>query len=150
MDMSWLFLFGPYHWMALAAVLIGIEMVMPTQYLIWPGIAALITGVLALVVPVASLTQIGVFAVLSTALLVGSHYLMPKRLAGNAGGLNERMDQMVGRFATVAEDFRHGEGAVHLGDTRWSARAVDGSDLTAGTRVEIVAAESTLLKVKKA
>jgi membrane protein implicated in regulation of membrane protease activity len=60
------------------------------------------------------------------------------------------MDHIVGKFATVAEDFRHGEGAVTVGDTRWAAQSVDGSDLTAGTRVEVVAAESTLLKVKRA
>jgi membrane protein implicated in regulation of membrane protease activity len=60
------------------------------------------------------------------------------------------MDQLVGRTATVAEDFHNGQGSVTVGDTRWSAQSVDGADFAAGTRVEIVAAESTLLKVKRA
>ena len=148
MDMSWLIDIGPYHWLALGAVLIGIEMVMPTQYLIWPGIAAAVTGLLASVVDVGWAIQFAVFAVLSVGLVTASHYL-PKQPDGDRSGLNQRTDQLVGRFATVAEDFRHGEGAVTVGDTRWSARAVDGVDLTTGTRVEIVATESTLLKVKK-
>jgi membrane protein implicated in regulation of membrane protease activity len=50
----------------------------------------------------------------------------------------------------VAEDFHHGQGAVTVGDTRWAAQSVDGTDYAAGTKVEIVAAESTLLKVKRA
>jgi membrane protein implicated in regulation of membrane protease activity len=69
---------------------------------------------------------------------------------GDVSALNQRTDHIVGKFATVAEDFRHGEGSVTVGDTRWLAQAVDGADLAAGTRVEVVAAESTLLKVKRA
>jgi membrane protein implicated in regulation of membrane protease activity len=86
--------------------------------------------------------------VLSVVLVVASHY-MPKPALGPITALNQRADQLVGRTATVAEDFRNGQGAVTVGDTRWSAQTVDGSDLVAGTRVEIVAAESTLLKVKR-
>jgi membrane protein implicated in regulation of membrane protease activity len=82
-------------------------------------------------------------------LVVASHYL-PTPALGAVSALNQRTDQMVGRSATVAEDFHHGHGAVTVGDTRWSAEAIDGSDYTAGTKVEIVAAESTLLKVKRA
>jgi membrane protein implicated in regulation of membrane protease activity len=149
MDMSWLMTIGPYHWMAVAAVLIGLEMVMPTQYLIWPGIAAAATALLALSGDVAWTTQVGVFAVLS-AILVGVSFYLPKQKLGDVPALNQRTDHIVGKFATVAEDFRHGEGAVTVGDTRWSAASVDGSDLTTGTRVEVVAAESTLLKVKRA
>jgi membrane protein implicated in regulation of membrane protease activity len=139
---------GPYHWLALAAILIGLEMVMPTQYLIWPGIAAAVTGLLSFAISLGWVSELAIFAVLSVALVVVSHYL-PKT-ALQATNLNQRTDQMVGRFATVAEDFRNGQGAVTVGDTRWSAESVDGKDLTAGTRVEIAAADGTLLKVKAA
>ena len=149
MDMSWLMTIGPYHWLTLGAVLIGIEMVMPTQYLIWPGIAALVTGLLAFGWDVSWTTEVGVFAVLSAILVTASHYL-PQQAMGDTSALNQRTDHIVGKFATVAEDFRHGEGSVTVGDTRWLAQAVDGADLVAGTRVEVVAAESTLLKVKRA
>lgn len=139
---------GPYHWLALAALLIGIEMVLPTQYLIWPGIAAVVTGLAAFFITGDWTIQLAIFAVLSVALVVASHY-MPKEALGPIAALNQRTDQLVGRTATVAEDFHNGQGAVTVGDTRWSAIAVDGSDLAAGTKVEIVAAESTLLKVKR-
>ena len=140
---------GPFHWLALAAVLIGLEMVMPTQYLIWPGIAAAVTGLLAAVIAFAWMAQVSVFAVLSIALVAASHYWPKVAVEPGGASLNQRTDQMIGRTATVAEDFHHGQGAVTVGDTRWSAQAVDGQDLAAGTRVEIVAAESTLLKVKR-
>ena len=147
---DWLLNVGPFHWLALAALLIGIEMVMPTQYLIWPGIAAAVTGLLAFVASIGWPMQTGVFAVLSIVLVAASHYWPKAAVDANAPrALNQRTDQMIGRTATVAEDFRHGQGAVTVGDTRWSAQSVDGTDLPAGTRVEIVAAESTLLKVKR-
>ena len=147
---AWLLDIGPYHWLALAAILIGLEMVMPTQYLIWPGIAAIVTGLIAFVADVGWPAQLSIFGVLSVALVVGSHY-MPKTAAGaqKATTLNQRTDQLVGRTAVVADDFYNGHGAVTVGDTRWEAQSLDGSDLTAGTRVQIVAAESTLLKVKR-
>lgn len=137
---------GPYHWLALAAILIGLEMVMPTQYLIWPGIAAAITGLVSFVVALGWVSELAIFAVLSVVLVVVSHYLPKEALQPHT--LNQRTDQMVGRFATVAEDFRHGQGAVTVGDTRWSAESVDGKDFTVGTRVEIASADGTLLKVK--
>lgn len=149
MEMSWLLEIGPYHWLALAVVLIGIEMVMPTQYLLWPGLAALVTGFLSFFVDAGWVGQLAMFAVLATAFTIASHYL-PKQAAGDVRALNQRTDHIVGTFAVVSEDFRYGEGAVTVGDTRWVAQSVDGSDLTAGTRVEVVAAESTLLKVKRA
>jgi len=143
----WLLDIGAYHWLALAAILIGLEMVMPTQYLIWPGIAAIITGLIALLSDLGWPAQLAIFALLSIALVVASHYL-PKPLAGAVSRLNQRADQLVGRTATVAEDFHNGQGPVTVGDTRWAAQAIDGRDFPAGTPVEIVAAESTLLKVK--
>ncbi len=153
MDMfaHWILDVGPYHWLALAALLIGLEMVMPTQYLIWPGIAAAVTGLVAALVVIGWPGQIAIFGVLSIVLVVGSHYLpQAAALTGGAATLNQRTDQMIGRTATVAEDFHNGHGSVTVGDTRWSAHSVDGSDFAAGTKVEIVSAESTLLKVKRA
>ena len=35
-----------WHWWALAAILIGIEIISTTFYLFWPGAAAAIVGVL--------------------------------------------------------------------------------------------------------
>jgi inner membrane protein len=147
---DWLLNVGPFHWLALAALLIGIEMVMPTQYLIWPGIAAAVTGFAASVIVLGWPAQVGIFAVLSIVLVAASHY-WPKAaaLTGGMESLNQRTDQMIGRTATVAEDFHNGHGSVTVGDTRWSAHSIDGSDFAAGTKVEIVSAESTLLKVKK-
>lgn len=145
---SLLFDIGPYHWLALAAALIAIEMVMPTQYLMWPGIAAGVVGLLGFAIDLALPAEIGIFAALSGVLVGVSHFYLPKVRLGAGSGLNQRTDQLVGTIAFVSEDFKYGKGSVTVGDTRWSAQAIDGGDYAAGTKVQIVSADSTLLTVK--
>lgn len=141
---------GPFHWLALAALLIGIEMIMPTQYLMWPGVAAAVVGFVSFLVPLSLPVETGLFAVLSAVLATVSHYYLPKSGAAGTSRLNQRTDQLVGRSAIVQDDFRNGQGAVTVGDTRWSAQSADGSNYVAGTKVSVVSAESTLLTVKSA
>ncbi len=143
-----LFDVGPYHWLALAALLIAIEMIMPTQYLMWPGVAAAVVGLAGFVLDLPLAGEVGLFAVMSAGLVVISNRLLPASTGPVAGSLNQRMDQLVGRPAVVLEDFQHGAGPVTIGDTRWSAQAEGGGDLKAGTRVTVVSADSTLLTVK--
>lgn len=139
---------GPYHWLAVATLLIAIEMVMPTQYLLWPGVAAALVGLLAFLLDMSLTAEVAVFAVLAVGLTVISDRLLPRHQADAASTLNQRTDQLVGRPAVIAEDFLHGAGAVTVGDTRWSARSVDGTDFKAGALVVIAYAESTLLVVR--
>jgi membrane protein implicated in regulation of membrane protease activity len=141
---------GPYHWLALAALLVAIEMVMPTQYLIWPAVAAAAIGLLSFLVDLPLVGEIAVFAVLSAGLTMLADRLFPSAVADEKRMLNQRGDQMVGQLAVVADDFAGGAGGVVFGDTRWAARSADGSDLAAATRVVIVQAEGTLLVVRPA
>jgi len=140
---------GPYHWLALAAVLVGIEMILPTQYLIWPGIAAPVVGLLSFVLDLSLPMETGFFGVLSAALVAAAHFWFPGAAASTHSRLNQRTDQIVGKTAVVQDAFVNGQGAVTLGDTRWSAQSDDSSDLPAGTRVTVVSAESTLLIVRR-
>lgn len=141
---------GPYHWLALAALLVAIEMVMPTQYLIWPAVAAAVVGLLSFLIEIPVVGEIAVFAVLSAGLTMLADRLFPSGVADEKRTLNQRGDQMVGQMAVVADDFAGGAGGVVVGDTRWAARSVDGSDLVAGTRVVVVQADGTLLLVRPA
>ena len=93
MEMSGCLKSGPITGWRLRRVLIGIEMVMPTQYLIWPGIAAVVTGLLAAFVDIGWAGQLAVFAVLSAVLVVASHYL-PKQPLGDVSSLNQRTDHI--------------------------------------------------------
>lgn len=141
---------GPYHWLALAALLVAIEMVMPTQYLIWPAVAAAVVGLVSFLIEIPVVGEIAVFAVLSAGLTMLADRLFPSGVVDEKRTLNQRGDQMVGQMAVVADDFVGGAGGVVVGDTRWAARSADGSDLVAGTRIVVAQADGTLLIVRPA
>lgn len=140
---------GPLHWWAIAAVMIGLEMIMPTQYLLWPGLAALVTGLLVLLIPSMGYEmQFVVFAVLAAISVATVHYWPKAELAGGEPKLNQRMTGYIGRQAVVAEGFTGPRGTIILDDTRWVAEAVDGKALASRTMVEVVGVDGTLLKVR--
>jgi membrane protein implicated in regulation of membrane protease activity len=141
---------GPWSWMVLGAVLLAAEIVLPGFFLLWIGIAAVLTGALSLQLwDWAQWTwqiQVLVFLVLS---LVAA--FAGKKILGASANppsdeplLNRRADQLVGRTATLAEPISQGVGRISIGDTIWR---VTGPNLPAGTRVRVVAARGGELEV---
>lgn len=145
--------FEPWHWWATAAVLIAVEIMMPTFYFLWPGVAAAVVGVLLYFIP--SLepdTQLLLFAVLAVVSTVAWKRLAPASWTTTDPHptLNRRAAQYEGRRARVASDFAGGRGAVFIDDTRWSAVTNDGSDPRQGETVVVTGADGAVLTVSKA
>lgn len=151
MMMQWFAELGPWNWMVLGAVLLTLEIVAPGAYLLWLGIAAILTGTLSLQLWESAFwgwqVQVLVFLALSIAsVLVG------RRFFPNTGQddtdqplLNQRERQLIGRTATLEDAITNGYGRVRLGDTLWR---VAGPDLPAGTRVRVVSADDGELRVE--
>lgn len=140
-----------WHWFALGAVLIILEIFTPTFYLIWPGIAAVVVGIAKVYMPdlswQASITLFGVMSL--AAIILWSMFY--KRLPANGvdvSSLNRRANLYVGRRAVVAEGFRSGRGPILLDDTRWQAVNEFGTDLGAGSAVLVTGADGVMLKVR--
>jgi membrane protein implicated in regulation of membrane protease activity len=152
MIMQWLTELGPWNWMVLGAVLLTLEIVAPGAYLLWLGIAAILTGTLSLQLWESAFwvwqVQVLVFLALSIAsVLVGRRFFSSRGQDDTDQPLlNQRERQLVGRTATLEEAIANGYGRVRLGDTLWR---VAGPDLPAGTRVRVVSAESGELKVEQ-
>jgi membrane protein implicated in regulation of membrane protease activity len=60
--------------------------------------------------------------------------------------LNQKHKQLIGNIVTLEEDFKVGMNRLRIADSTWSAESEH--DLPAGTRVEIVAVEGIILKIK--
>lgn len=150
-DLSYLFAgIQVWHWWALGATLIAIEIMSPTFYFLWPGIAAVVVGLILFFIPTldvnAQLLLFGLLAVVCT--------MLWKRYAPSSWtttephpNLNRRATQYAGRQARVAVDFSGGRGAILIDDTRWSAMTKDGSDPAAGQSVLVVGADGPVLTV---
>jgi membrane protein implicated in regulation of membrane protease activity len=139
---------APEHWFVLGLVLLIAEMASGTTYLLWPAVAAFITGLIAMTGLAGWAVEIVIFAVLVIALTAFGRPLV-QRFRAEAGSphLNERGAQLIGARGVVTA-FAGGTGAVKIDDTIW--RATSEEALAPGESVEIAAVDGVTLKVKRA
>jgi len=141
---------GAWNWMVLGLVLLVLEILVPGVFLLWIGIAAILTGALSLqLANVAFWTwqlQVAVFLVLSLASAFIGSRIVRSRQKSDEPLLNQRAEQLIGRNAILAEPIREGFGRARIGDSTWR---VAGPDMPAGTRVRIVAARGGDLIVER-
>jgi membrane protein implicated in regulation of membrane protease activity len=140
---------GAWNWMVLGCALLALEIVVPGFFLLWIGIAALITGAVSLLVWDSSwwLWQVQVLVFLVLALI--SAYAGNRLMRGRSGDsdmplLNQRGEQMIGKLATLTEPIKNGHGRIRIGDTLWR---VSGPDLPVGTQVRVKAATAADLEL---
>jgi hypothetical protein len=137
-----------WHWLALGLGLLLVELLTGTTYLLWPAVAAWITGLAAMIIPMPFAAQIAIFAVAVVTLLLCARPLVRNRLLiGPETDLNEPGRQLTGAQAVAVCAFAQGEGRVKLGDTEWRAESQD--PILAGDAVEVVGVNGASLKVKK-
>jgi len=151
MDMIVEFLQGLniWWWLGLAGVLLIGELITGTTYLLWPAVAAVLTGLFPVLFPGMEWPfQLVMFSILSVAFLfLGDRYLRPHLKAGSDSGLNSRATYLVGESVTVVAGFSSGRGRVRHGDTEWSAKTGDGSDLDEGAKARVQSINGTTLIV---
>ena len=136
-------------WLSLGGLLLAAEMLGGNGYLLWSGVAAVITGLLVWLLPLGWEWQGALFAVLT---LVAAwlwwrwlnRQVRSQKPADSA--LNQRGQQLVGKRYTLDDTLINGRGHVRIGDSSWPIIADD--DLVAGTRVEVIAVEGITLRVK--
>ena len=141
---------GPWAWWILGIVLLVAEIVVPGNFLVWVGIAGLLTGLLSNLFWETSWwvweVQWLTFAALSAlSLWLGRNWLHRNRGLTDEPTLNQRGASLIGRTADLIDPIHNGRGRVKIGDTIWM---VTGPDLPAGSRVKVVASDGSDLKVE--
>lgn len=138
-----------WHWLILAAILVGAEMLLPGVVFLWIGIAAAITGLVLLVLPDLSWpVQLIAFAVLAVvATYAGKMVVRATRRPSDEPTLNRRGEQYVGRRFTLAEPIVNGRGKIRIDDTTWK---IEGEDLPAGTAIRVNGVAGAMLTVERA
>jgi membrane protein implicated in regulation of membrane protease activity len=138
-----------WHWWILAAILASVEIVAPGVFFIWLGVAAAVTGVIALIIPgLGWEIEALLFAILSVLTVIGWRtYLKKTKRDEPTSTLNRRGEQMIGRIATLSEPIQNGRGKAKFDDTMWR---VEGPDLPAGARITVTGIDGAVLKVQAA
>lgn len=137
----------PYWvWLALGLLLIALEMIAPGVFLLWFGVAAIVTGAIAFVFDLGLPVQIVNFVFLSLiAAYSAKRFLRDRPIVSSDPLLNKRGRRLVGETAVVTHAFDGGTGRVRHGDSEWLAR---GPDIAVGERVRITGSEGALLLVE--
>jgi membrane protein implicated in regulation of membrane protease activity len=145
MDDFFFFKLGPWGWLVLALVLMGLEVAAPGVFLFWLGLAGLLVGLLSFVVTMSWEIQLVLFAVLALAAVpVWRRLAKAHSSAPGQDFLNRRSDALVGRIFTLEKPIQDGVGTVRVDDTIWR---VAGPDAPAGSRVKVVRADGASLTV---
>ncbi len=142
-----------WMWLAVGLALAALETVTQTFVLIWFGLAAILVGIGAWLMPSLEPTTLYVgFGALAMALLVPA-WIIRARIRDHARHgirqelINDRAAQHMGRTLVLAEPIAHGQGRAFIGDTLWQ---IKGPDLEAGRAVRVVGTEGMTLRVEAA
>ncbi|EOL8947085.1 NfeD family protein [Cronobacter dublinensis] len=134
-------------WLCLGGLLLAAEMLGGNGFLLWSGVAAVATGLLAWLLPMGWEWQ-GVSFALLMLVAVWLWWRLLSRRAGprSDNALNQRGNQLVGQRFTLTQALINGRGQLTVGDSVWPVIA--DSDLPAGTAVEVVAIDGIRLRVQ--
>ncbi len=132
-------------WIIIGVLLLVLELITGTTYILWPAAAALFVGIVTFILPLSWEMQFLIFFLASAVLLFWGHkYLRPKMKGGEPSDLNDRARAMVGTRVKAIADFETGQGRVQIGDSQWRAR-VDGGTAAAGQELRVLRVEGTTL-----
>mgnify|MGYP001292049618 FL=1 len=144
MDLAW------WHWLVLGMVLVGLEMTVPTFFLMWFGLGAILVGGVMLVAAPGFAVQFVLWAVSSLAMMGVwlKWFKNPDRT--RAGQAKEGVIGIAGLMTRPVTETENGEILFQrpvLGADRWPVLA--DTPIEAGARARIVDVLGQTLKVQK-
>lgn len=138
---------GPWTWVIAGVFLLVLELLAPGYFLLWFGIAALVTGAVAFVTALSWQVDLLIFVVLAVGLaFVGRRYFNAQ-VPSEQPLLNQRARRTVGSTHVLAGPIVDGQGRIRIDDTQWR---IEGPDMPSGTRVRVTSADGAVLKVERA
>ena len=142
-----------WHWVLGGLGLVLLELVLPSFFVIWFGLGALLVGLSVLALPTLALTaQIALWIITSVVMVVLWFSVFKrsqhKTLIGTAAG---EVIGEVGLLVSAVAPFQRGKVRFQrplLGAEEWVCMAE--TAITAGERVRVVSVEGSFIKVAKA
>lgn len=136
-----------WHWLVFGAGLMTVEIFLPGAFFLWPGLAAILVGLMSSILPLHWTTSVTLWALLSLATVTGWTFYRKKHpRTETQNTLNQRGHEYIGRQFTLEKPVVNGAGEIHTADTVW--KIVAGADYPAGTIVRVTGVEGTSLRVE--
>ena len=135
-------------WLIIAGICFLIEIFTITFLMFWPGLAAVIAMILALL-NVPTTAQVIVFAVLSILLLIFTKPLTKKLF--KSSNVETNANSIIGKKGIVQADINNYDttGKVKVEGELWTAITDDSEIIKAGEQITVLSIDGVKLKVKK-
>lgn len=139
-----------WSWVALAAILLAIEIVTGSGYLLWPSASAAVTALLTgLGLNLAE--TLAIFAGLTIVSTLAARRYLPHPFRARGPDINDPAHRIVGHEGRVASAFAGGHGRVFVDGKEWAAELEGAEELAAGAEVKVTGVVTgARLKVKAA
>ncbi len=134
-----------WGWWILGVLLAAAELFVPGVFLIWLALAAIVTGIVAMLFDPPLAVDLAVFAVTAIASIYIGRGLYGRAREPVDPLLNNRAARMIGTRVTISEAVTAGHGRATDGDSFWSAT---GPDMAAGTIAIVAGVEGNALVVE--
>ena len=140
-----------WHWIVLGFALAGIEIFVPTFYMIWLGASAVVVGILTWLLPIPFAAQMLIWGVLSVVCLIAwFKFVSPKmKDVTNSGMAKEALFGKIGTVLEYNSDSSRGRlrfPAPLLGEDEWGF--ISEEALNAGDKVSVLDISGNDLIVK--
>ncbi len=137
-----------WHWFGLAVILGILDVVLGANFFfVWCGLSAVVVGIIMLIIPLSWEFQFLIFGLgIMTSLIAWRKYVKTHARTSDQPYLNQRAQQYIGRVFTLEEPIIDGRGKVKVDDSVWR---VEGKDMPAGSKVQVINVDGVVLKVKK-
>lgn len=136
-----------WHWFGIAIVLVIVELLLGASFfLLWVGLGAALVACCLILFPELSWQyQLLIFSCVAIASIVfWKLHLQKNPTKTDKPRLNRRSEQYIGRVFTLEEPIINGRGKIQVDDSFWR---IEGDDLPAGIKVEVVGVDGVVLKV---
>jgi len=140
-----------WHWIVGGIVLVLAELVIPSFFIVWFGLGALLVGLLALAFDLSLTAQLATWTLASLA-MVGLWFRVFKQsfVKTRAGTADGEVIGEIGLLVSAVAPFERGKVRFQrpvLGSDEWVCLA--DTAIAPGERVKVVAVEGSFLKVSK-
>ena len=137
--------FGAWAWVLGGIIMMAIELIAPGGFFLWLGGAAILTGLIGLIIPFGWAVESALFGILAIASLAGwLRFSRARPMITDRPFLNARAARYVGQSHKLHDAISGGFGTIKIGEAIWR---VSGEDMPSGQKVTVTGFEGAILQV---
>lgn len=139
-----------WAWAALAAALLGIEVLTGSGWLLWASASAAVTAVVVALTSLTTPEALLVFAALTLVSTLAAHRYLPRATGDKHSDINDNIARLVGHRGAAVKAFAGRVGRVSIDGKEWAAELVEDEALEAGASIEVIGVDGARLRVRRA